>query len=102
MLLYAMLKAALVTAVLMTVVCWAFGWRKIRIAAPVQFATVLAATYVVGPETVRVEFADDAIWMALVLSALTTSVYVALRLMIRVLARRDPLQDAQERAQQRY
>ena len=98
---FAMLKAAIVAAVLITVMCWAFEWRKVRIVAPLQFAAALAATYVIGPDTVRAPYTDDALWLAVVVSALMPSFFITLRLVIGGLAKRGVFQDAHERAQER-
>lgn len=86
---YGMLVAAVVTAILVTGLCFALGWRKVYIVAPLQFITALAVTSLVGPLTVRDAYADDTFVAALVISALMPLLFVLLRIIVGRLDKRD-------------
>ncbi|HEY6724940.1 MAG TPA: hypothetical protein VI197_12970 [Polyangiaceae bacterium] len=79
---YGMLVAAVVSAIMMTGLCFALGWRKVYMVAPLQFIAALAVTLSMGPLTVRDVYADDAFFLALIVSALMPLVFVLLRLVV--------------------
>lgn len=79
---FGMLVAAVVTAVTVTGLCFAAGWHKAYRVAPLQFIATLAVTCVVGPLTVPDAYAGDAFFLALVISALMPSLFVALRVVV--------------------
>lgn len=79
---YGMLVAAVVTAILVTGLCSALGWRKVYMVAPLQFVAALAVTCVLGPLTVRDIYVDDAFFLALVISVLMPLLFVVLRVIV--------------------
>jgi len=75
---YGMLVAAVVTTMAVTGLCFAAGWRKLYMVAPLQFVAALGVTSVVGPLTVADVYAGDAFFLALVISALMPLLFVPL------------------------
>lgn len=101
---YGMLVAAVVTAIAVTGLCFSAGWRKVYVVAPLQFLAALAVTSLIGPLTVRDVYADDAFWMALVISAVMPAFFVVLRIIVGRLDKPDEgglTHHAQERARHR-
>ena len=86
---YGMLVAAVVTSLLMTGLCFAVGWRKVYVVAPLQFIGAFAVTSLYGPLTVRDVYEDDAWWMALIISLLMPVLFVVLRVIVGRLDKRD-------------
>ena len=79
---YAMIVAAVVTAVLVTGLCFALKWRKVVIVAPLQFVASLLVTYFVGPQIVREPYRDDALLWSLGISAAMPALFVVLRVVV--------------------
>ena len=84
---YGMLVAAVVTAITVTGLCFAVGWHKLYMVAPLQFVTALGVTSLIGPLTVGDVYAGDAFFLALVISALMPLLFVPLRLVVWLLDR---------------
>jgi len=79
---FGMLVAAVVTAVMVTGLCFAANWRKVHIVAALQFIAALGATTLVGPLTVSDVYVSDAFWMALIISAMMPVLFVVLRVIL--------------------
>jgi len=86
---FGMLVAAIVTAVVVTVLCFAVNWRKVHIVAPMQFIGALGATTLVGPLSVPDVYVSDTFWMALIISATMPLLFVVLRVIVGRLDRPD-------------
>ena len=84
-----MLVAAVVTAVMVTGLCFAVNWRKVHIVAPLQFLAAWCVTCLVGPLTVSDVYASDAFWLALIISAAMPVLFVVLRVILGTLDKPD-------------
>lgn len=86
---YGMLVAAVVTSIVVTGLCFALGWRKVYIVAPLQFIAALGITSLLGPLTVRDAYADDTFWWALAISLAMPLLFVVMRVVVGRLDKRD-------------
>jgi len=78
---FGIVVAAVVTAVMVTGLCFAADWRKLHIVAPLQFIAALGVTSWVGPLRVPDAYASDAFLVALLISAAMPVGFVILRVM---------------------
>lgn len=101
---FGMLVAAVVTAVMVTVLCYAAHWRKFRIVGPMQFIAALGATTLVGPLTVPDVYVSDTFWLALIISAMMPVLFLMLRVIVGRLGTPDEgaLRHARGPTSQRY
>jgi hypothetical protein len=87
---YVLLIAAVITSVLVAAACYALKWRRVVIIAPLQFVASLGVTYFLGPTLSRDRLADDALLIALAISAAVPGLFVVLFLFFGRLDRREP------------
>lgn len=86
---YVMLVAAVITSALVTGLCFALKWRKVYVIAPLQFIAALAVTILIGPRVARDAYTDDALVVALVISAAMPILFIILRLVAGRLDKRE-------------
>lgn len=79
---YGMLVAAVVTSIMVAGLCFAVGWRKVYVVAPLQFLAALGITSVMGPLSVRDVYAGDAFFLAVLISAAMPLLFVVLRVVV--------------------
>ena len=66
---FGIVVAAVMTAVMVTGLCFAADWRKVHVVASLQFIAALGVTTWMGPLRVPDAYAGDAFCVALLISA---------------------------------
>ena len=86
---YGMLVAAVMTSIMVTGLCFAAGWRKVYMVAPLQFLAALGITSFMGPLSVRDVYAGDAFFLAVLISAAMPVLFIVMRVVVGLLDKPD-------------